>query len=97
MEQLPKTSEISKRIVDMTNDNRVGLKIGSVLWVASIYWYKKTYFVHNQNMINWIMFSTGSYFASHFYGVFFFESPLDSASRINNEREVEHQKLLGNL
>lgn len=82
--------QISRRVVRLPDDNYFALKVALTLWVVTTYWYKKNYFVKNQNMFNWVLFSLGSSYASYQYAYFFLDSPYNTAARENNKEEIQH-------
>lgn len=85
------------RMVKLEQNDYLALKVGLVFWVASTYWFKKQYFLKDQNMFNWVLFSAGSFVSSVSYAKFFLETPYSSAAKINNEKEISHQRTLGNM
>ncbi len=64
--------------------------LGLVLWVASTYWFKKSYFAKDKNLFNWGLFTVGSLFSSVAIARFLVESPVAAAARRNNFNEYKH-------
>eukprot|EP00347_Sterkiella_histriomuscorum_P008753 403343885 len=91
---LPRIST-NPRYVYLNDADYTYKKIALLLWVTSIVYYKRRYFKQDRLMFNWALFGVGSLFASFGYASFFCESAYAAAAKVNNERELEHKKQLG--
>jgi hypothetical protein len=78
------------------NESRAKI-MGTLLWIASISYYKHKIYPQHKNYLNLVFFAAGSYVASYGYALTLKSNPYYGACERNNAEEREHQKNLGNL
>ncbi len=89
------TTNINHRYVKVPRDAYTSDALGFSLFLITAYWYKKRIYVHDKNFFNWALFNVASLFASHFWAKTLTENSLSTAARVNNNREIDHQRAIG--
>jgi hypothetical protein len=83
---LPRLSQ-NPRLVYLEDRDYTYKKLGLLLWLTSVVYYKRRYYKVDKLMFNWTLFTAASFFASMGYAKFLAEPTLTSAAKINNMRE----------
>mmetsp|Transcript_33252 Transcript_33252/g.24430 ORF Transcript_33252/g.24430 Transcript_33252/m.24430 type:complete len:96 (-) Transcript_33252:40-327(-) len=86
-----------RRVIPLDKDESPAVITSTLIWLSTIYFYKKRVFAHDRNMMRLAMFGLASYFATNGYIYFFFKDAKYDAIKMNNEREFEHQAALKRL